>query len=263
MEITLYQVDAFTDKVFGGNPAAVCPLDEFLDVGLMQQIAAENNLSETAFFVKNKDRFDLRWFTPEFEIDLCGHATLASAFVVLDLMGHTDDRIHFDTKSGPLTVTRDNGLLRMDFPARPPKEYEAPAKLLKGMGNPAPKEILASRDAFLVYEDVDQVRELAPEFPMLVDLDVMGVIATAPGEPGSGVDFVSRFFAPSAGIDEDPVTGSAHCTLIPYWSERLGKNHLTAHQVSARGGVLDCTFEGDRATMAGQAVLYMKGIITL
>lgn len=263
MEISLYQVDAFTDKAFGGNPAAVCPLESWLDAATMQAIAAENNLSETAFFVNKPTGYDLRWFTPTFEIDLCGHATLASAYVIFEYLDRTAAFVDFQTKSGLLTVTRQGDLLSMDFPARPPKPITPPQALLDGLGGAAPQEVMASRDAFVVYENADQVRALAPDPRLLKQVEYMGVIATAPGDEGAGVDFVSRFFAPNAGIDEDPVTGSSHSTLIPYWAERLGKDELHALQISKRGGELWCRNLGARVAMAGRAALYMKGTIFL
>lgn len=259
MDIRLYQIDAFSERVFGGNPAAICPLEAWLDDGLLQQIAAENNLSETAFFVPEGDGYRLRWFTPTVEVDLCGHATLASAFVILSELGYTGDTIRFQTRSGLLTVRRVNGRLEMDFPSRPPEPVEADQYVLPGLGA-QPTELLAARDYFAVYANEAEVRALRPDMVLLGRIDRQGVIATAPGDQ---VDFVSRYFAPAAGIPEDPVTGSAHCTLIPYWSRRLGKTLLHASQVSERGGELFCTDQGDRVLIAGTAVKYLTGTITI
>ena len=257
-QIPLYQVDAFTSRVFGGNPAAVCPLAEFLPDATMQAIGNENNLSETAFLVPNgPDRYHLRWFTPENEIDLCGHATLASAFVVFTHLKPELTSVAFDTKSGELVVKRaEGGLLSMDFPSRPPEPGASDSRLRQALGGKA-GAILVSRDYLVVYESEDEVRALKPDMNALALMDRM-VIVTAPGRE---VDFVSRFFAPAAGVAEDPVTGSAHCTLIPYWADRLGKTRLHALQVSRRGGELFCEQRGDRVTMAGHAVEFMRGSI--
>ena len=257
MKLEIYQVDAFTKKIFGGNPAAICPLDEWLDAELMQKIALENNLSETAFFVRREDFYELRWFTPTFEIDLCGHATLASAYVLFNLLGETADILKFETKSGLLTVEKQDDLLVLDFPARPAVECEAPEGLVEAIGK-QPKEILKSRDYLMVYESEDEVLALNPDFAGLLKIDAHAVIVTAKGERS---DFVSRFFAPEVGVFEDPVTGSAHCTLIPYWAGKLGKTELFARQISARGGELFCELRGDRVKIGGHATLYLKGEI--
>ncbi|MCX6623107.1 MAG: PhzF family phenazine biosynthesis protein [Acidobacteria bacterium] len=256
--IPLYQVDAFTSRLFGGNPAAVCPLEEWLDDATLQAIASENNLAETAFFVERNGRYHLRWLTPEVEVDLCGHATLASAFVILNYLRPGLDEVVFDTQSGELVVRRQGDLLAMDFPARPPVPVASNEDLLRGL-KLEPKEVLAARDYCIVYESEEQVRSLAPDMALLAQLDRFAVIVTA---PGTDCDFVSRFFAPAQGIAEDPVTGSAHCTLIPYWSRRLGRTELHARQVSRRGGELFCRDRGDRVTIAGHAVLYLKGGIS-
>ena len=259
MEIPLYQVDAFTKRVFGGNPAAVCPLPEFPPAEIMQSIGNENNLAETAFLVPNGDRYHLRWFTPEFEIDLCGHATLASAFVVFKHLRPDLNEVKFDTKSGELVVKRgEGGLLSMDFPSRPPEPGASDSRLRQALGGKA-GAILVSRDYLVVYESEEEIRALKPDMNALAAMDRM-VIVTAPGRL---VDFVSRFFAPHAGVPEDPVTGSAHCTLIPYWAHRLGKTKLHALQVSRRGGELFCELIGDRVTMAGYAVEFMRGTIQI
>lgn len=259
MKIPLYQVDAFTGTIFRGNPAAVCPLEQWLDDDLMQSIASENNLSETAFFVKNGDWFQLRWFTPAAEVDLCGHATLASAFVLMSELEPARQEVVFVTKSGELRVTRSNDLFTLDFPSRPPAPCDAPESLAEALGA-QPQEVWAAKAYMAVYESADEVISLQPDMKALEKLDRYAVIVTAPGEEA---DFVSRFFAPKVGVPEDPVTGSAHCTLIPYWSDCLGKQELIAHQVSRRGGELICKDLGDRVQMSGRAVLYSTGMIHL
>ena len=261
MRLPLYQIDAFAEGPFTGNPAAVCPLDAWLPTELMQAIAAENNLSETAFFVPEGDFYRLRWFTPSVEVDLCGHATLASAFVVFRYLTPERERVIFQTeKAGTLTVGRDGDALVLDFPARPPHPCPMSDEVAAALGQP-PVRLLASRDYLAVYEREDEIAALAPDFAALAALDRFAVIVTAPGS--AGIDFVSRFFAPSHGVPEDPVTGSAHCTLIPYWAERLGKTRLQARQLSRRGGRLSCGLNGDRVTIAGRAVLYLEGTITI
>ena len=257
MKYEIYQVDAFTSHPFAGNPAAVVPLKEWLPDATMLAIAAENNLAETAYFVGGDGNYELRWFTPEVEVDLCGHATLASAHVLYDVLKTESGPIRFKTKSGELVVTCKDDLYVLDFPSRPPVETEVPAGLIEALGG-KPEKILKSRDYFAVYPSQADVAALNPDFRALAALDVFAVIATAKGEDA---DFVSRFFAPGAGIDEDPVTGSAHCTLIPYWAEQLGKNQLFARQISKRGGELFCELIGDRVHIAGRAVLYLKGEI--
>ncbi len=257
-KLRLYQVDAFTDHLFGGNPAAVCLLDTWLDDATLQAIAEENNLSETAFLVREQEMYRIRWFTPAVEIDLCGHATLAAAFVVFQFVEPRIDKVVFGSASGPLMVTRDDELLRMDFPVLNPESCSPPQALFEAVGG-YPAQVLEARDYMLVFANADDVVSLAPDMQLLASLQ-RHVIVTA---PGSDVDFVSRFFAPCAGIAEDPVTGSAHCTLIPYWAKRLGKNKLHARQVSKRGGELACELHGDRVILAGQAVLYLEGTICL
>ncbi len=258
MKLEIYQVDAFTKQVFKGNPAAVCPLDEWLDAELMQKIALENNLSETAFFVKKHDVYEIRWFTPTFEIDLCGHATLASAFVIFECLKAEESSIKFHShKSGALMVEKRNERLILDFPSRPVKRCETPNGLIEAVGK-EPKEILKARDYFLVYETEQEIADIAPNFSRLLEIDAHGFIVTAKGENS---DFVSRFFAPEVGVFEDPVTGSAHCNLIPYWAEKLGKTELFARQISQRGGELFCELKGDRVKIGGNAVLYLKGEI--
>jgi PhzF family phenazine biosynthesis protein len=259
MRIPMYQVDAFASRPFAGNPAAICPLETWLDDERMQSIAFENNLSETAFFVPDGDGYALRWFTPATEVDLCGHATLASAFVVFRHLAPQRESVQFQTRSGRLTVKRSGDRLAMDFPSRPAAPVEAHAQLVAALGA-APKEILGAQDYLLVYGAEEEVRALKPDMAVLMDIDRFAVIVTAPGRD---CDFVSRFFAPAKGVPEDPVTGRAHCTLIPYWSRRLGKKQLFARQVSRRGGELWCQDLGDRVQIAGQAVEFFSGSITL
>lgn len=259
LTIPIYQVDAFSDKLFGGNPAAICPLKEWLPAPQMQKIAAENNLAETAFFIPQGKDFELRWFTPESEVDLCGHATLATAHVLFSMLNFGEDMIHFHTlKAGTISVSRKNDLYTLDFPTRIPVACEIPAGLAEALGESKPVQILRSRDYFIVYESEADVLALQPNFAALSRINSLGFIVTAPGDNS---DFVSRFFAPSVGIDEDPVTGSAHCNLIPYWAERLGKFKLHAFQISARRGELWCEHKGDRVLMSGKAVTYLKGEI--
>lgn len=257
MIINQYQVDAFANRVFEGNPAAVCPLASWLDDRLLQAIAAENNLSETAFFVPSAKGFSLRWFTPVREIDLCGHATLAAAHVIFEVVGYGGESITFETRSGELVVERQGDQLAMDFPAMPPKSCALPDALLKGLGR-MPVEVLRADDYLAVFESEAVVRAIVPDFALLATLEARGVIITAPGE---AVDFVSRFFAPRYGIPEDPVTGSAHCELAPYWAKRLGKSLLGARQVSRRGGNITCEMKGDRVMLTGRAVTFMEARI--
>lgn len=256
MRYPIYTVDAFTDKLFGGNPAACCPLNAFLPTETMQQLANENNLSETAFFVKRNDEsYDIRWFTPEVEIDLAGHPTLATAHVIFNELTHGSDTITFHSKSGELTVIKKGGLLEMNFPARMPVDCVPPENLLKGF-NIAPTKILRSRDYFLVYHSQDEVEKVVADYHYLNTVDTLGIIITAKGNES---DFVCRFLVPNSVIGEDPVTGSAHATLIPYWAKELNKKNLTSIQLSKRKGHLWCSDLGDRVTIAGKAVLYMKG----
>ena len=259
MRLPIYQVDAFSARIFAGNPAAVMPLETWLPDATLQAIAAENNLSETAFFVREGTGWRLRWFTPRSEVDLCGHATLATAHVMRAKLGLWSGRIAFETRSGTLIVSEAGDKLVLDFPAQPASPVEAPAGLAAALGV-TPREVLQNIDLVCVLDTAQQVRALAPDIAVLARIDVRGVIVTAAGDD---CDFVSRFFAPRAGIDEDPVTGSAHCKLIPYWSRRLGKTQLFARQVSARGGELWCEHRGKRVTMAGQAVLFLEGVVTV
>jgi PhzF family phenazine biosynthesis protein len=252
-------VDAFAGQVFSGNPAAVCPLETWLADAQMQAIAAENNLADTAFFVRNGSGYQLRWFTPLVEVELCGHATLAAAFVILNDLTPGERSVSFETKSGSLTVTRDGDLYSLDFPSRPPQPCDVYPGLLAALGG-KPEAVLAARDYFVVYGAEDEVRSLTPDMQALMSIDRFAVIATAPGREA---DFVSRFFAPAQGVPEDPVTGSAHCSLIPYWSQRLGKKKLHAYQVSSRGGELWCQDRGQRVTISGKAVRFLQGTIFL
>jgi PhzF family phenazine biosynthesis protein len=260
MNVPIYQVDAFTGKLFGGNPAAICPLDVWLPDATMQSIAAENNLADTAFYVRKNGGFHIRWFTPGAEVDLCGHATLAAAHVVMELRKEAKaGRVAFDSKSGELVVTRESDLYALDFPTRPPSETKFDDKLFDALGA-KPKQVLGARDYLCVFETEAEVRAVRPNMEKLAAIDRFGTIITA---PGADCDFVSRFFAPAKGVPEDPVTGSAHCTLIPYWSERLGKTKLFARQISQRGGELWCEHRGDRVSIAGRAVKYLEGTIVV
>jgi PhzF family phenazine biosynthesis protein len=261
MRIPLFHVDAFTSKVFAGNPAAVCLLDNWLEDSVLQSIAAENNLSETAFLVRNDSGFDLRWFTPVTEVALCGHGTLASAFVLFKFRKWPEQSIRFQTrKSGELVVTRQKRLLEMDFPARPAFMMNMPAGLAEAL-RVKPQDVFGSEEDLLVVLDSEStVRAVQPDFAALNAVTERGVIITARGKKS---DFVSRFFAPRVGIPEDPVTGSAHCVLVPYWSGVLGKSDFHAFQVSRRGGELFCRNLGERVMICGRATLYMKGSINL
>lgn len=289
MKLPYYEVSAFTTNPFGGNPAGVCVLDAWLPDAVLLGIAANNNLAETAFVVPHVPvsaaqipsprpsprlggeretelrggssgcNFELRWFTPTVEMDLCGHATLAAASVLFHERGLGGQEIRFQSRSGVLTVTRNQDLLTLDFPARPPAPSVAPEALLHGLGA-KPKETFKARDYLAVFGSEAEVRELKPDFALLKNLDCLGTIVTA---PGTDCDFVSRFFAPGVGVAEDPVTGSAHCTLIPFWAERLGKAKLFARQVSARGGELFCEQVGERVKIGGRAVHYLCGEIKI
>lgn len=272
MRSRIFQVDAFTDRRFAGNPGAVCTLDAWPEDGLLQAIAAENNLSETAFLVPRGEDYELRWFTPEAEVELCGHATLAAGHVVLRIRQGTRDSVRFHTASGPLEVVRDGERLAMDFPALPPEPVADPPGLAGALGA-EPSSVLAAKDWLAVYDRPERVAGLEPDPGRLEALDRRGVIATAPGpeegapsRAGSGWGgapvFVSRFFAPKLGVPEDPVTGSAHCTLAPYWTERSGRPRTVGRQISGRGGVVFCEVRGDRVRLSGHAVLYLEGRIT-
>jgi PhzF family phenazine biosynthesis protein len=261
MRIKLYQVDAFTDSVFGGNPAAVCIIDKWLDDTLMQQIAAENNLSETAFAVAKDNTFEIRWFTPNSEVDLCGHATLATAHVLFNHYGFSGEKIVFHTQErGTLGVTMEGNLLTLDFPADPPEKLVVPQQLVDAIGKPPVESYRGRSDYLLIYGTQKDIEEISPDFTRLAEVDIRGIIVTA---PGYDTDFVSRFFAPKLGINEDPVTGSAYTTLTPFWAERLGKNSLIARQLSRRRGDLQCKLHESRAHISGQAVTYLVGDIEI
>jgi PhzF family phenazine biosynthesis protein len=259
MKIPIYQVDAFTNRVFKGNPAAVCPLKEWLPEATMQEIAKENNLSETAFFVKKRGAFAIRWFTPKAEVDLCGHATLASAHVIFHHLRYERPIIVFSSRSGELRTRRKRNLIQLDFPASNPLPARTPRSLSKGLGK-RPKEVFKGRDYLAVFEKESDILRLNPDYDELAKLDCLGIIATAKGR---SADFVSRFFAPRAGIPEDPVTGSAHTLLIPYWAARLRKNTLHAYQVSKRRGELFCEYLGDRVLIGGRVVTFLIGTIII
>ena len=273
MKLPLYQIDAFAGDVFRGNPAAIVPLDKWLPTPLMQQISAENNLSETAFFVLSDDHaeqdpIELRWFTPKAEVDLCGHATLASGHILFTTLRPAWRHVSFSTRSGILGVDRlDDGRLAMDFPALTSKPFESPADLISGLAQvlgPLPVELRSGTYLIAVYESADHIDSLrynADLEDLIARAGAWGLCATAPGANDTRFDFVSRFFAPAKGVPEDPVTGSAHCLLAPYWAERLGKNQLTAYQASQRGGIVGCTVKRDRVTLEGACTLYMAGTI--
>ena len=260
MELTIYQIDAFADKPFEGNPAAVCPLDKWLPDSVMQSIAEENNLSETAFFIPSDNGFNIRWFTPTDEVDLCGHATLAAAYVLFNCLNYNGDIVKFDSRSGFLSVRRDNDQLIMDFPAQPP----VPCDIIPGMISDAfdikPVECLKSEDYLVVFEHEKDVESVNPDFEALKKLDLRGVIITA---RSARYDFISRFFAPNVGVHEDPVTGSAYTQLAPYWASKLGSKRFNVKQVSSRGGELSCEVVGDRVHISGRAVKYMEGKIEI
>ncbi len=264
MKIKIFQIDAFTNKLFGGNPAAVCPLDEWLDDSTLKNIAIENNLAETAYFVPLPNgHFLLRWFTPEIEMDLCGHATLASAFVIFEEMGFEGSEVIFETQSGILKVKKDGSYFELDFPSRPPQKASLPEVISKGL-NIQPVEVFKARDYLLVYESEDDIKNIKPNIGIInqINIDPGGIIVTAKSKD-ENVDFVSRLFTPQAIIFEDPVTGSAHCTLVPFWAERLRKTTFRALQISDRGGELLCELKGDRVNMKGQAIKYLEGTIQL
>jgi PhzF family phenazine biosynthesis protein len=255
MKLTFYQIDAFTDTLFKGNPAAVVPLDKWLDEKLMQDLAAENNLAETVFFVPLNNEFEIRWFTPEAEINLCGHATLASAYVLFNILGYDKKQIVFHSKSGPLYVTLNNDIISLDFPSWMPERLgEYPEGLKQAVGVKEIVGVYQSRDLLVELNNEEEVQQAQPDFTLIKKLGYK-IIITAPGKQ---VDFVSRFFAPTIGVDEDPVTGSAHSQLIPFWSNKLGKTVMQAKQLSKRGGQLWVEQKGDRVMMGGKAVYYMK-----
>ncbi len=262
MKLKIYQVDAFASKVFQGNPAAVCPLNEWLDDELLQKIAEENNLSETAFFVLSEDDIQLRWFTPLEEVDLCGHATLACSHVLYKHLGYNKAQINFQTKSGKLIVTQTDAGFSMDFPASDLVELstDIPVNLIKGLGDVKPKQIMAAFDYVIVLDSEEEVKNLMPDLSLWLNIDLRGVVVTA---QGSDVDFVSRCFFPKLRVNEDPITGSAHCELTPYWAAKLDKKILKARQLSTRSGLVFCELDKDRVILTGNAVDYMSGEITL
>jgi PhzF family phenazine biosynthesis protein len=262
VQLSLHQVDAFTDAVFGGNPAAVVSLDRWLPDRLLQAIAAENNLSETAFVVAAGEAWELRWFTPAVEVDLCGHATLAAAYVLATAHAPGHATYRFRTRrAGDLKVDVAGDLYTLDFPARPAVATIPHPGLVAALGGSPETVMRAGHNLLAVYRTAEEVRALAPRFAELPGPEGVSVIATAPGP--AGIDFVSRYFAPAMGIDEDPVTGSAHCTLVPYWAARLGRADLEARQISARGGALSCRLAGDRVRMTGRVAPYLEGRITV
>lgn len=260
MSLKIYQVDAFSDKIFSGNPAAVCPLEEWLPTDQMQKIALENNLSETAFFIPNQSGFEIRWFTPAIEVDLCGHATLAAAHVLFHHLNFSADVIRFESRSGPLSVKRDGQQYILDFPADSIRQIDSVAKLEKALGVPVAEVWRGKDDIFAIVENEAIVNGISPDFEALKQLGSRGVLVSAKGD---SVDFVSRCFFPNAGILEDPVTGSAHTSLTPYWAQYLGEGVLTAKQLSERGGVLQCQLLGNRVSIAGNAVTFMEGVLYL
>lgn len=259
MKLPYYEVSAFTTNPFGGNPAGVCLLDRWLPYATLLGIAANNNLAETAFTVPRGEDFELRWFTPTVEIDLCGHATLATASVLFEERQLNGPQVRFYSRSGLLTVSRENDLLTLNFPSRPPTSTATSEALRRGLGA-TPREVWKARDYLAVFGSEAEVLALKPDFALLKMLDAFGVIVTA---PGMACDFVSRFFAPGAGVDEDPVTGSAHCTLIPFWAKKLGKTTLFARQVSVRGGELFCELDAERVRIGGRTVHYLRGEIQI
>jgi PhzF family phenazine biosynthesis protein len=262
MKLKMFQVDAFTDSVFSGNPAGVVPLDQWIDESLMQNIAAENNLAETAFFVATDDlnSWHIRWFTPAVEVPLCGHATLASATIIRERLLHADWPINLQSASGPLSVDYRDGQYELDFPANPPQEQAAPDGLAEALGAAFETFFMAGDICLVTMPNEQSVAGLSPDFSALGKLMNHGIIVTAPGDT---CDFVSRFFAPAIGIDEDPVTGAAHCVLTPYWSERLGINKLSARQISSRGGAVACEQRGDRVGLSGTSVIYLEGEVAV
>ncbi|MEP7253181.1 MAG: PhzF family phenazine biosynthesis protein [Ginsengibacter sp.] len=262
--MTLYQVDAFTDQLFKGNPAAVIPLEKWLDEDLMQQIALENNLSETVFFAPSSNGsradFDIRWFTPKIEINLCGHATLAAAYVLFNILQFDEKVINFHSQSGILRVTKNDDFISMDFPSWEPDLFnDPPVQLKNSLGGVDMLGLYKSRDLLVLLQDEEAVKNCSPNFAVMQETGYKIIITAA----GNEVDFVSRFFAPSAGVDEDPVTGSAHSQLIPFWSKKLGKTQMRALQLSSRGGEIFCQQQQDRVIMSGKCVFYMKGEIAL
>lgn len=259
MNLTIYQIDSFANKTFEGNPAAICPLQEWLEDDILLSIAEENNLSETAYFIKNENTFHIRWFTPTTEVDLCGHATLAAAFVIFNELKYKQNTISFESKSGNLTVTKNEDCLFMNFPAQPPIPCELPDKINQAF-HIKPIEALKSEDYIMVLNNENEILNAKPKLELLKDIDLRGVIITAKSDR---YDFVSRFFAPKYGINEDPVTGSAYTQLIPYWAKQLDKNKLHSKQLSSRGGELFCENLGKRVSIAGYCIKYLEGTIKI
>lgn len=259
MSQKIYQIDAFADVLFSGNPAAVCPLDNWLDADIMQKIAAENNLAETAFTVPVENGFEIRWFTPTVEVDLCGHATLASAFVLINFEGFTDDKINFFSKnSGTLTVTKNGDLFTLNFPSDSLQKIENLSQFKNCFAHQPIEAYQGKTDYLLIFENESQIVNMKPNFSEIAKINARGIIVSSISE---NFDFVSRFFGPNCGVNEDPVTGSAHTTLTPFWAEKLGKTKLTAKQISKRGGVLECELKNDRILISGKCKTYLKGEI--
>ena len=259
MSQKIYQIDAFADVLFSGNPAAVCPLDNWLDADIMQKIAAENNLAETAFTVPVENGFEIRWFTPEVEVDLCGHATLASAYTLMNFEGFSGEKIKFFSRnSGTLTVTKNGDFLTLDFPKDNLKKMEDLAIFEKCFAYQPIEAYQGKTDYLLVFENEHQIQNIEPNIPEIAKINARGIIVSSKSE---NYDFVSRFFGPNCGVNEDPVTGSAHTTLTPFWAEKLGKTKLTAKQISKRGGVLECELKNDRVLISGKCKTYLKGEI--
>ena len=260
MKIKIYQIDAFADKIFSGNPAAVCPLNEWLPDELLQNIAMENNLAETAFYVNEKEGLRIRWFTPTIEVDLCGHATLATAFVLFYHENYSGEKIVFNSRSGPLTITKSDEVLTLNFPVDTLVEVNSMPELEQGLGVKPLKTFKGKTDFMLVFENEDQIKNMNPDFKLIGTVNTRGIIVTAKGD---NVDFVSRFFGPQSGMDEDPVTGSAHTSLSPYWAKVLNKTEFTALQLSKRLGKLKCKLLGDRVEISGTAKLFLVGTISI
>ncbi len=259
MKVPIFQIDAFTSALFTGNPAAVCPLEQWLPDALLQKIAAENNLAETAYFVRSESGYHLRWFTPVVEVDLCGHATLAAAWVIMNELDRKAVSVSFQSRGGPLSVSRRGDIYTLDFPASMPERLAPNPQLEEALGSPI-VELWGARDYVAVLASEQAVRSVKPSMEKLKGLDRFAVIVTAPGQD---YDCVSRFFAPAAGVDEDPVTGSAHCTLAPFWAARLNRNPIRAFQASSRGGEVHCEVLGDRVLLSGTAVKFLEGTINL
>lgn len=258
MKLQLYQVDAFAENIFEGNPAAVIPLEKWLPDSVLQKIALENNLSETAFFISTASGFHIRWFTPLAEVDLCGHATLATSHVLFHHLNFVGKEIHFESRSGILKVKKEGDLIVLDFPASFVTKVEIPSNLAQAFNIQPEKCFKGREDLMLIFENESDIQNLKPDFQKIAESETRGIIATAKSEK---FDFVSRFFAPAVGVNEDPVTGSAHTMLIPYWSEVLNKSNMTAKQISSRGGILQCKNSGERVEIGGKAVTYLIGEI--